>query len=424
MSVTPSTPGVARPRRSKGEAGPGASRDADGVAGRLLLEAARPVDASARPEELREALADVVRADAVDRLLAVGILHGTLPLLARRVAALPPEARGDVPDPLVDRLDRWRRRLSLRNLHQMVVLGTLVEELEREGVPALAFKGPVLACTVYPDLAFREFVDLDLLVAEEHRDAALRALRSRGFEQRKTATPRLPRDAYAVPLSRERDGCAVDLHWRLAPAHRAISPDPAGIRGRAERIEIQGRRVRVPSAEDHLLLLAVHGAKHGPRPWPKLKWIADVAWLLDRRPDTDWTVALERARASGSGRALLLAVGLARDLLGTEPPEELAPALRSDPHAADLALEVAGRLFLPFDDPEPLLRRVGFDWRVLERPRDRLAYLGRRLFLPTGRDRDDPLGRRLPRPLLFVYRWARLLATYLGSPSRLIRHWS
>ena len=411
------SPGGVVPGRGRGP-----EADADAAAARLLLEGARPANAPDRSAELREALVAVDRAGAGDRLLELGALHGVLALLAGRVEELPREALGDVSAPLVDRLGRWRRDLSLRNLRLLAVLGTLAETLERQGAPVLAFKGPVLASTVYPDLGFRPFVDLDLLVAGEHRDAALRTLRARGFEPRKAVDPGPPDDAYAVALLRERDGCKVDLHWRLAPAHRALSPDPAEIRRRAGRIEIQDRLVRVPSVEDHLLLLAVHGAKHGPRPWPKLKWIADVAWLLDRCPDADWATALERARASGSGRALLLAVGLARELLGTEPPPELASALRSDRHAADLAREVAGRLFLPFDAPEPLLRRVGFDWRVLERRRDRLAYLGRRLFLPTGRDRDDPLGGRLPRPLLFVYRWARLVATYLREPSRLIRH--
>lgn len=395
------------------------------AAARLLMEAARPVASDARHDALRAALDAVARDGdgAGDRVWELGSMHGVLPLLARRVATLPSGDRSAMPDGLADRLSRRRRDVSLRNLHQLTLLAELDDHLEAEGVSVLVFKGPALACTVYPELGLREFADLDVLVEERNRERALRVLRSRGFESPNGTDGGVPVDTYAVPLVRERDGCELDLHWRLAPEHRAIAPDHAGIRRRAGQLEVQGRDIRVPRPEDHLLLLAVHGAKHGPRPWPKLKWIADVAWLLRSEADADWSSGLARARDAGCGRALLLAVALAHDLLGAEAPAVLASALHSDPEAGRLAREVAGRLFLPSDASEPLLRRAGFDWRVLERPADRWRYAGRRLFLPTARDRRDPVGRHLPRPLLFVYRWLRLLGSYLRRPGRLTRHW-
>lgn len=399
------------------------------AAARLLLEAARPVAADARHDALRAALAAVASdgEDAGDRLWGLGLAHGVLPLLARRVAGRPSGARGkgpELPDGLADRLARRRRDISFRNLHQLSLLVEVSEDLEAAGVPVLAFKGPALAATVYPELGLREFVDLDVLVAERHRDRAIAALRSRGFESPRTRGGTDEGNGYAVPLVREEDGCHLDLHWRLAPEHRALAPDPRGVRLRARYVEVQGRRLRVPRPEDHLLLLAVHGAKHGPRPWPKLKWVADVGWLLRREADADWDAGLGRARDVGCGRALLLAVALARNLLDVEAPAPLASALRSDPEAGRLARDVAERLFLPFDASEPLLRRAGFDWRVLERTGDRLRYAGRRLFFPSARDRRDPVGRRLPRPLLFVYRWVRLLVTYLRRPGGATRIWS
>lgn len=401
------------------------------AAARLLLEAARPVEPGARSGALRAALGVVEDRDASGVLWEMGRVHGVLPLLARRVAALSGEGSAAPPE-LAGRLSRRRRGISLGNLHQLALVGEIAESLEAAGVPAMAFKGPVLAATVYPDPGLREFVDLDLLVPEEDRERALRLLRAEGFRPDLSAgaepwedggIPDPPSGAYATPLFRGSDGCAVDLHWGLAPAHRALAPDPAGIRERAGRMEVAGRSVRVPSPEDHLLLLAVHGTKHGPRPWPKTKWIADVAWLLAHRPDAEWGAALARARTRGSRRALLLGVALARDLLDAPVPDPLGAALRSDPRAGELAREVAGRLFLPYDAPEPMARRVRFDWRVLERPRDRVAYVARRLLVPTGRDRRDPVGRALPAVLLYPYRWLRLLGTYLRRPSRLVRHW-
>lgn len=399
------------------------------AAARLLIEGARPVEADARPGPLRAALAEVARAPDTDpdALWELGLWHGVLPLLARRLAAGPPDVREAAPGELVGRLGQWRRDIALRNLQQIALLGRLSGALGDEGIRAVVLKGPVLASTVYPDPGLREFADLDLLVSEEDRDRAVRLLRARGFSAPGDGGPDPadpPPGSYALQLYRERDGGAVDLHWDLAPAHRPLAPDTAGIRARARRLEVHGHALRVPRPEDHLLLLAVHGAKHGPRPWPKLKWIADVAWLLTRTSRADWAESLERARASGSGRAVLLGVALARDLLGAPVPASLGGALRADPDAGALAREVKSRLFLPPDAAEPLARRFRFDWRVLERARDRWAYLGRRLFVPTSRDRRHGPGAKLPDVLLFPYRWLRLLATYLRRPSRLKRHWS
>ena len=120
------SPGGVVPGRGRGP-----EADADAAAARLLLEGARPANAPDRSAELREALVAVDRAGAGDRLLELGALHGVLALLAGRVEELPREALGDVSAPLVDRLGRWRRDLSLRNLRLLAVLGTLAETLER-----------------------------------------------------------------------------------------------------------------------------------------------------------------------------------------------------------------------------------------------------------------------------------------------------
>lgn len=391
----------------------------------VLLEAARPVPANDRTAELLRPLRAVASdpsGEALERLWELGRLHGLLPLLARRVAALPAERAAGLPGEFSDRLAGRRRFVSRRNLHQLILAGELAGRLESGGIPVVVFKGPALAADAYPEIGLREFVDLDLLVGEGDRDRGLRVLRAEGFQVADRSDASAPRGGYAVELYRERDGCAVDLHWGLAPAHRALVPDPAGIRRRASRVDVQNVTFRVPAPGDHQLLLAVHGAKHGPRPWPKLKWIADTAWLLERHPDADWEAALDRAGSSGAGRALLVAAFLAGELEATLPPR-LAGALAADPTASVLGRQVMQRLFVPYDAREPLLRRVAFDWKLLEGPRERAGYLARRLFLPTERDREDRVGRRLPEPLLFIYRWIRLGLSYLRRPGGLTRHW-
>ena len=55
---------------------------------------------------------------------------------------------------------------------------------------------------------------------------------------------------------------------------------------RSESIELGGTSIRVPSAEDHLRLVAIHFLSHGA--WRPV-WLCDIAAMLEDLPqDFDW----------------------------------------------------------------------------------------------------------------------------------------
>jgi len=62
-------------------------------------------------------------------------------------------------------------------------------------------------------------------------------------------------------------------------------------------VDLNGTRVRVPSAEDHLRILCLHFLKHGG--WRPL-WLCDIAVALECRPPDfywDWFFGVDKKRA-------------------------------------------------------------------------------------------------------------------------------
>ena len=70
---------------------------------------------------------------------------------------------------------------SRRNLFLTRELLNLLTLFETHQIPAIPFKGPVLAASVYGNLALRQFSDLDLIIHKQHVAKARELLVSAGI---------------------------------------------------------------------------------------------------------------------------------------------------------------------------------------------------------------------------------------------------
>ena len=329
-----------------------------------------------------------------DWLLATARRHGVLPLLQRSLSAA---GCGAIP-PLVDQqLRAYCAALGLRNRYLTQELVEVIDELERRGIRVMPFKGPVLAAAVYGGLELRPFGDLDVLVTPRDVVAASEALVARGYRLDPPFS-RPAQVAYVAGLTgprladylrsrsehhfvRAADRVLVDLHVALAdPFIRC--PLPAEVLlARSAPLDLGGRTLRVPVAEDLLLLLAVNGAKDR---WERLQRLCDVAELVRARPDLDWGLARRRADRLGVRRMLEVTLWLVEQVLETGPP--VPQALRRIPDSATLRLarEATERLFTA-GEHRPRLS-LAYSWAMLrarERLRDR-AWYGLHLVLTPG----------------------------------------
>jgi hypothetical protein len=99
-------------------------------------------------------------------------------LLYRRLYSLCP---GKIPPTVLDYLRNGYLMRSARNLLLTTELLKILDLFDSEGIPAVPFKGPVLAAQLYEDAALREFNDIDILVPRQNAFKALRMLQYLGY---------------------------------------------------------------------------------------------------------------------------------------------------------------------------------------------------------------------------------------------------
>jgi hypothetical protein len=343
-----------------------------------------------------------------DYLLGLARRHTVLPLLHRQLGA---HAGDAVPRDVRRRLGEKFRDNAARNLLLAGELVRITKFLEAEGVHALAYKGPALAASAYGDLSLRRFLDLDIIVRLRDVPRAKGLLRSLGFSVpgglSRSQENALLRSQHNLALARGGGKMTVELHWDVAPRRFAAVPLGEEVWARAVAVGLCGGEVKTLSPEDLLVALCVHGTKHF---WERLAWVCDVAELLNSNPNLDWPLTLGLARDARVERMLLLALGLASELLGAPLPGGLPRLARADADAARLSREVAARMFDGTEfEPLSIARGVSFNLRARRRLVEKARYI-RFILTPTD---GDLSALRLPAGLTFAY--------HLLRPFRLLR---
>lgn len=82
----------------------------------------------------------------------------------------------------------------------------------------------------------------------------------------------------------------VDLQWGISEYEFSFPIEFQPVWERRGAVSLLGRTTPNLSVEDTLLVLCVHGAKHG---WNRLMWVCDIAELLRANSHIDWTWLIE-----------------------------------------------------------------------------------------------------------------------------------
>jgi hypothetical protein len=376
---------------------------------RLLLSCARVHLEPGRADQVRALLRhDLDWAS----LLRAAAGHGTTPLLYWHLNRLAPDA---VPRVVLEDL---RQRFLDNTGHSLLLTGELLRLLSRfaaHGIRVIPFKGPTLAACAYGHLALRQFNDLDLLVLPADLPPARKLLAAEGYRSGLPLAP-AQEEAYLasicqIPFVMEDRPCMVELHTQIAP--RAFH-FPLGLEclwPRLRPLVLGGRPVHALAAEDLLLVLCAHGAKHL---WACLGWVCDVAELLRVQEAMNWAGVVEQARSLRCERILLLGLVLAHDLLEAPVPEDLLQSARTLSVVRTLAAQVWEQMFGAANGRMAALDGALFHLRVRERLADGLRYSLSLALAPTV---ADWTAVRLPAPFAILYpllRPVRLALKYSG----------
>ena len=326
--------------------------------------------------------------------------HGVLPLAAKN---LPAHARG-LPEQVYQSLQSAYEANVRRNLWFAGELARIVEHLQTRKLRALPHKGPILAQSAYGDLGLRTFSELDFLVAPADFERAKHALGELGYQPSTPHRPELEPLWLQFGYECAFDGAAgkylVELQWKLLPHFYAVDLDAEQLLKRAVNICAGGREIRSLCAEDLLLALCLHAAKHL---WMRLIWLVDIAETI-RTQTIDYDLVIARARALGIRRILGVSFWLAQNVLEAELPKPVEAI------TSDVQVQVLGQMFA-----DRLRRSATYDFesseyfrlimKLRERRLDRWRYLWRLVWTPGE---GDLAAIRLPQPLFPLYRLVRL----------------
>jgi Uncharacterised nucleotidyltransferase len=327
--------------------------------------------------------------------------HGISSLLYQKLARVSEVVPSDA-------LEMLRKQYET-NVHKSLFLTRelirILDCVDALGIELIPYKGVVLSEVYYGDMALRPSGDMDFFVRRRDVWRIKKAVHDLGY------TPRV-----AIPEDAEQDyiasgyECAFDgltgknlleLQWALQPRFYAVDFDMDGLFDRAVNVTVGGRSVKTPSAEDLLLLLAVHAAKHV---WARLIWLCDIERIL-KRDDLNWDRVQARAREFGIERILRVTLLLTNRFLGTTIPAHLENGVVADRAAQVLADEIAMAVTAGVSYEEQKISYFRLMMKLRERRADRMRFLARLTFTPGPGEWDAV---RLPKVLFPLYRLVRV----------------
>jgi hypothetical protein len=336
-----------------------------------------------------------------DATLRLADHHGTPCLLYQNLSA----SSGQVPEEVLASLRQIyeiniRKSLALaRELFRILdCAGTL-------GIELIPYKGIVLSESYYGDMALRLAGDLDVFVRKCDALRMKNAVRDLGYVPR-VSIPHNAEDAYLgygyeYTFDSPAGKNLLELQWALEPRFYAVDFDMESLFDRAVEVTVAGRNLKTPSAEDLLLVLSVHAAKHV---WGRLIWLCDIAQIL-KRNNLNWEWVQRQSRELGIERILHVTLLLTHRLLAPPIPEAVEAAISADRMAQELASAIASTMRSDASQDELGVSYYRLMIRLRERRFDRWRFLTRLAFTPGPGEWEAV---RLPRPLFPLYRVVRL----------------
>jgi hypothetical protein len=336
-----------------------------------------------------------------ERLLALVDHHRVVPQIYGELLAYPHL----VPAELLDALRSRYRDNARKTLWFRAELVRVVSYLESAGIKALPYKGPALAQILYGAVTQRQFGDLDILILPADVPKAKAALRELGYAPALDLAPQIEatyiETGYEYSFGSTHGQNLLELQWRILPRFYSVNFDVADLFDCAEKINFGERSVRTLRAEDLLLVLSVHAAKHV---WAQLSWLCDIAQLVNSQ-QLDWNAIQCEAKRLGIERILSLNLFLAHKFLGSPLLPAIEMRVRKDPSTTILADEILAIIESSTHYNTESLSYFRLMMRLRERWQDRARFLWRLTVTPSVSEWSTV---QLAKPLQPLYRVVRL----------------
>ena len=291
-----------------------------------------------------------------------------------------------IPEVVLNQLKIYFNANALRNILLTQELYKILNIFQKNDIPAIPFKGPVLAASVYNNLALRQFSDLDIIIKKDFCLKAQNLLLSEGYvlQRKEHHLTETNQNNYLHSQHRYDEwywktldintlfGARVEIHWETTRKHIIFPLNPEKLWDNLESISISGMTFPSLPPEDLLPILCVNYSKDH---WTQLKMICDIAELIRSHPKMNWEKVIEHANSLGRERTLLVGLFLAHDLFGTALPKKIWQKMQTDPGANSLSKQVRERLFPNCGYDPGWIEKMLFNVRLRENLQDKVRYI-------------------------------------------------
>lgn len=362
----------------------------------LLLACCAELSNSERTQRMRDLLDHPLD---WKRLIQLAEHHGMMPHLYRHLSV-----SSNVPPDSLEAIRQDYEASARKALWLTRELLRVLDHLDSRGIAALPYKGPALAESLYGNVGLRQFSDLDVLIHAADVPRAKAALGELGYKPGIELTPQEERaylvSGYEYTFDSAQGRNLLELQWQVLPRFYSVDFDVDGFFDRAQTGTVAGREFRTLSADDLMLVLCVHAAKHA---WVQLSWLCDIVQLA-RSQRVDWDAVTQQAQRLGIERIVAVSFVLAHQLLGADVPGSVQTRIQMDHATEALAGEIVPIVARGEDYDTESTSYFRLMMRLRERRRDRLRLLWRLAVTPSV---SEWSAVHLPGPLFFLYRAVR-----------------
>ena len=311
-----------------------------------------------------------------------------------------------IPEIVITRVQGEAAHNARRVLTQIAEAARMTRLLADAGIQSMVIKGPVLSLLAFGDPTLRESQDIDLAIDPAQLLNVDRLMTQAGY-RRIAPEVNFTLLQYRLYQRWRCQSCyysnSVDLflevHWRLTSNSLLMPPGKTMMC--TQQIAIGGASFSTLTDEELFLYLCVHGSVHV---WFRLKWLADIAALLQRLAPENIERIASRAQTLGLDRPFYAALILAHRLMAAPVPSDiLAKAVRD---RATRKLVIAGCKAInwrgsPGEPSDTPWFNTWLSWQAFRlKPglRYRLRELQGQMCSP-----EDWVRVRLPEQLFFLY---------------------
>lgn len=337
----------------------------------LILQCAHKQVSPERAERIRE-LAENIK--DWDSLIRTAYQHGVMPLVYTNLNAFCPQFIPKAIQPECRKIFHGNAQHSILLTAELL---KLLNILATQNIPAVPYKGPVLAAAAYGDVSLRQYGDLDIIVQQQDVLKVKQLLLDLGYQPKVTMTA----DQEVAYLQSKQEHCyvfvhpttktMVELHWRITPRYTSAI-ETRHFWNKRQPFAIAGQTIYNLSLPDWLPILCVHGSRHQ---WERLAWLCDIAEILQLHPVIQWDELIQQSSELGYRRMFFLGILLAHQLLEAPVSEAMLRTIEADTGVRRLALEVEQQILRNSKADERFLGRTLYHIRVSERWQDKVLYL-------------------------------------------------